>query len=158
MHLIKNSIEIKAPVERVWEFLTTPNNLTGIWPSMVEVRNAKRRADGGHSFDWVYKMAGISFEGHAEATKVEPNRFIEVRNDSGIPSTFRWRYDGSGPTTRLEVEVEYDMPMPVIGRLAEAVVAKVNERELETVLANAKTVLEHGAQRPAQAAAAPAMR
>lgn len=151
MHLMKKSIEIKAPVERVYEFLTTPSNLPGIWPSMVEVTNVERRLDGWHRFDWVYKMVGIRFKGHAEPTKVEPNRYVEMKNESGIPSTFRWSYDPRGATsTLLTLEVEYAIPTPVFGTVAEAIVSKVNERELETLLANAKTVLEHAALRQPQ--------
>ena len=46
MHRIRKSVEIKAPVNRVYEMLTTPQNLPGIWPSMVEVSNVERKADG----------------------------------------------------------------------------------------------------------------
>lgn len=142
MHQIRKSIEIKAPVERVFEFLTTPNNFLSIWPSMVEVSNVVRRADGYNSFDWVYKMAGLRFKGHAEPKKIETNKYVEMRNESGIPSTFRWLYEPRGTATYLTVEVDYEAPAPVIGKLAEAIVAKINERELEALLANAKSVLE----------------
>jgi hypothetical protein len=40
------------------------------------------------------------------------------------------------------VDIEYAIPAPFIGKLAEAVVAKMNEHELETVLANIKATLE----------------
>lgn len=143
MHQIRKSIEIKAPVERVFEFLTTPNNFLSIWPSMVEITNAVRRADGTNSFDWVYKMAGLRFKGHAEPKKIETNKYVEMRNESGIPSTFRWFYESRGAgATYLTVEVDYEAPAPVIGKLAEAIVGKINERELETLLANAKSILE----------------
>lgn len=49
---------------------------------------------------------------------------------------------GSG--TRLSLTVEYTMPIPVIGKIAEAVAAKINERDLDTMLANLKDVMGHG--------------
>ena len=40
------------------------------------------------------------------------------------------------------VEIEYTVPMPVLGKLAEAVVLKQNEQEAEILLANLKNRLE----------------
>ena len=146
MHRIRKSVEIKAPVNRVYEMLTTPQNLPGIWPSMVEVSNVERKADGWQKFDWVYKMAGIHFKGHAETIRADANKYVEIRNSSGIPSTFRWTYEARGGGTMVTCEVEYDMPASVLGKLAEAVVTKLNEREMTTMLENAKTAIEQAPQ------------
>jgi len=35
------------------------------------------------------------------------------------------------------------MPVPVIGKIAEAILVKLNKREAETILANLKDMLEH---------------
>ena len=43
---------------------------------------------------------------------------------------------------------EYDLPIPVLDRLAEPFVRKYNERELETTLRNLKTRLETGSDGP----------
>jgi hypothetical protein len=37
---------------------------------------------------------------------------------------------------------EYVVPVPLLGRLAEAVIVKVNEHETETLLANLKATME----------------
>ena len=42
----------------------------------------------------------------------------------------------------LTTEIEYSVPVPVLGRLAEALVVKMNEREAELVLANLKSRME----------------
>lgn len=157
MHSIKKSVEINARPERVFEHITMPQNLPAIWPSMIETSNIERRADGWHKFDWVYKMAGLHFKGHAETTRVEPNKYVEVKNESGIPSTFKWTYEARGSSTLVTCEVDYEMPTPVLGKLAEAVVAKLNERELGTMLENAKNTLEL-AQEARAGATAPAPR
>lgn len=146
MQKMRKSVDIKVPVERVYEFVTTPTNLPSVWPSMIEVSNVQSRTAGWHSFDWVYKMAGIKFHGHAEPQKVEPNKFVEMRNESGIPSTFRWTYEARGGSTLLTVEVEYDIPTPLVGKIAESILVKINERELDTLLHNLKAMLEPTAQ------------
>ncbi|HSQ67693.1 MAG TPA: SRPBCC family protein [Polyangiaceae bacterium] len=142
MKKLLRSIEINAPVESVYEFVTTPSNLPSIWPSLVAVTNVERKADGSNSFDWTYKMAGVHFHGRAKPVEAKPNRLIVTRTEEGIPSTFRWTFEPKGAGTLLTLEVEYTLPTPIIGPIAEAVLAKMNERELETLLANAKSTLE----------------
>lgn len=143
MHFVQKSIEIDAPVELVFEYLSTPANLPGIWPAMVEVSNAERHSDGWNAFDFVYDMAGIRIKGHNQTDKVIPNRFVEARSDErGIESRSHWTFERRGSRTLLVVKFEYMIPTPVIGRMAEALVAKLNERGLETMLVNLKTVLE----------------
>ncbi len=143
MKKVQKSIEIKAPVQRVYDFLTQPSNLPGIWPNLVAVSNIVSRAGGSHDFDWEYKMAGIHFKGHATTEEAQPGKLVRVRNEGGIPSTFIWTYQGlDGSGTRLTLEVEYTIPAPVIGRIAEALVARMNERDAETVLANLKDAME----------------
>ena len=44
--------------------------------------------------------------------------------------------------TALDMEAEYTVPTPVLGKLAEKVVEKMNDNEAEVMLANLKTVME----------------
>ena len=146
MHKIQRTIDIKAPVQRVYDFLTQPANLPGIWPSMMEVSNVVTTSPGASDFDWVYKMAGLHLKGHTKAVEAQTNRLLHTRSEGAIQSTFRWTFGGlDGSGTKLTCAVEYTIPVPVIGRLGEAVVAKLNEREMEHVLANLRDVMEHGA-------------
>lgn len=44
--------------------------------------------------------------------------------------------------TKVTVEVEYTVPIPVLGKVAESFIVKANEREIELLLANLKDRLE----------------
>jgi len=144
MQKIQRTIDIKAPVQRVYEFVHQPNNLPSIWPNMVSVSNVVARPGGAHDFDWVFKMVGVHFKGHCAVEEAQPGKLVRVRNESGIPSTFLWTYSGTnGSGTRLSLTVEYAMPTPVIGKIAEVLAAKINERDLDNMLANLKDVMEH---------------
>ncbi len=149
MKKIEKKVSINAPVERVFEFVTDPNNLVAIWPSLVDVKNVKREANGVHSFDWTYKMVGIHFSGHADATDVEQNRRVVMKNEGGIPSTFAWTYTSKDGTTDVGLLIDYEIPNRVIAKLAEPLVARMNEREAETLLHNLKAVMEHEAKKAA---------
>ncbi len=142
MAKIEKTIFINAPVERVFAFMARPENLPEIWPSLQEVRNVRPLPNGGYSYDWTYKMAGIRIEGHAEWTEFVENQRIVDKNEGSIPSTFVWIYQPEGAGTRVSVSVDYTIPSAVLGKMAEPIVHKMNEREAETVLANLKARME----------------
>jgi uncharacterized membrane protein len=152
---IRKSVSIQAPLDRVYEFMTTPENLPTIWPSMVEVSNVSRKPDGSHSFDWVYKMAGIRFKGHSASTEVEKNKRVVVSNTKGIEGTFRWLYAGENGGTKLTMEVEYVIPVALFEKLAGPFIERINEHEAEHVLNNLKTRMEMGPKATAGKAAHP---
>ncbi len=142
MERIQRSIQIHAPVAQVFEHLEDPAHLLGIWPSLAEVTNPVVKPDGGHEFDWVYKMAGVPFHGHCETIEVERDRLRVDHNEGGIPSTFRWAYSGAGDATEVRLEIEYELPLAVLGRLAAPFLRMLNEREADTLLHNLKERME----------------
>ena len=144
MEKIRKIVSIKAPLNKVYDYVTTPENLLEIWPSMVEVTDVKRSADGAHSFNWVYKMGGIHFKGHADTIEVKQNSRIVVKSEKGIPSTFVWIFAGENGNTRVTLEVEYTMPGKLLDKLADKFLHRVNDREAELLLENLKARMEIG--------------
>ena len=138
---IMKTTTIEAPPEKVFGYLE-PMHLPEIWPSMVEVKDVEKLPDGGWRYRWVYKMAGIHFKGESETVEIVPNERRVDKTKGGIESTFIWTFKPEDGHTRVELEVDYTVPVPVLGKLAEPFVAKMNEREAETVLANLKDRLE----------------
>lgn len=139
---VEKHIHIDAPVEKVFSFLTEPQNLPEIWPSMIKTENAKPSPKGGQDFDWEYKMAGIPFRGHSKVIEFVPNEHEVNENVGGIPSRFVWDYRPENGGTHLDLQVEYEVPTRVLGKLAEKIVRKMNENELEVMLANLKVATE----------------
>lgn len=139
---ITKSVRINAPVEKVFEFLTNPNHLPEVWPSLVEVSKVTRQPGGAHSFDWVYKMAGMKFKGHSASTEVQKDKLAVVKNEGGIPSTFRWIYESKDNQTELTVEVKYQIPNTLLSKLAEPLIRRLNDRDADTLLHNLKERME----------------
>ena len=142
MAKLTRTININAPVEKVFAYASEPTNLPEIWPSMVEVKDVQPSPAGGYNFGWVYKMAGMRFEGSSTVIEYVANQREVTKSERGIPSTFVWTYRPEDGGTRLTVEVEYTIPVPLLGKLAEAFIAKQNEREAEVMLANLKARME----------------
>lgn len=139
---IKRSISINAPVEEVFAHIDDPVNFPEVWPSMVEVKDVEELPTGGRKFNWVYKMAGIHFEGTSETTEYVANQRIVTKSTGGVESAFVWEFLPEGEGTKLNVSIEYTVPVPVLGKLAEGLIVKLNEREADTLVANLKDRLE----------------
>lgn len=142
MAKIEKTILINAPVEKVFGFMSQPENLPKIWPSLQEVRNVQSLPNGGYSYDWTYKMAGLHFDGKAEWIEFVKNERILDKNESSIPSTFIWSFQAKEGGTQVKLDVEYTLPGSVTNKLAEPIIHKVNEHEALTVLANLKAYME----------------
>ena len=145
MPTIRKSIAIAAPVERVFEYVADPRHLPAIWPNLIEVSNVTPHAGGGNGFDWVYRMAGVKVRGHSEDVDFVPNARIVSRSQAGIPNTFRWLYDGADGSTTVTLEVDYEAPKSIFGRLLRPMLGRINERDADALLHGLKAALEPAA-------------
>ena len=136
------TITINAPVEQVFAYIEEPTNLPEIWPSMVEAKDVQRLPNGGTSFPWVYKMAGVRFEGTSEDTEYVANQRVVSETKGGVESTVTWMVEPEAGGTKVTFEAEYTVPIPLLGKLAEAFIVKQNEQEAELLLANLKAKME----------------
>ena len=142
MATLSKSIEIQSSAENVFDYLNEPTNLLEFWPSMVDVQDIVTLPNGGKKFKWFYKMAGMRLEGYSEDIEVIPNRKSVSETTGAINGKQTWSFEPVNGGTRVNIQIEYSIPLPVIGRLAESVVVKLNEHEAEMLLANLKTRME----------------
>ena len=141
MAKVESSITINAPVEKVCSYVN-PTNMPDFWPSLVETKDVQKLPNGGYSNRWVYKMAGMRFEGSSEDIEVVPNERVVSKTKGGIDSTQTWIFKPEAGGTKVTFNVEYTIPIPVLGKLAEAIIVKMNEHEGELLLANLKARIE----------------
>lgn len=139
---LSKSITINVPPEKVFAYVNEPVNLVEVWPSLEEAKDVRPTPNGGHSFRWVYKMAGMRFEGTSENTEVVANQRLVSRSKGGIDSTITWLFRPEAGATKVTVETDYTVPIPLLGKLAETFIVRANEHEAETILANLKDRME----------------
>jgi uncharacterized protein YndB with AHSA1/START domain len=143
MAKIERTITINAPVEKVFGYLTDPTKLPEIWPSLIEVKDVQQLPEVvGSSYHWVYKMAGVRFEGTTETIEHVPNQRVVVKDKGGIQSTRSTLFQPENGGTKVTTQTEYTIPVPLLGKLAETVILKLNEHEADVVQANLKTRME----------------
>ncbi len=137
---LKKSIDIHASVDKVFNYVSNPESMVECIPSMMDVRDIQK-TDKEIKYHWAYKMLGIRFEGDSESTRI-PNKHIETRSKGGIQSTWNWDFEPHGEDTRINLNIEYSVPSPVLGKLAERLVKKQNEKEADLAMDNIKTMIE----------------
>jgi hypothetical protein len=108
----------------------------------VEVKDVKPNPQGGYNFGWIYKMGGTRFDGASETTEFVVNKHLVTQSTKGIESKFTWDYETIKDETQLILEIEYNVPVLLIGKFAEAILAKQNDREADLLLENLKNKME----------------
>ena len=87
-------------------------------------------------------MVGIPLKGQSTTVEHAPNRRTVTESQGGVSSTWAADLEPEGDRTKLTMKVEYTIPIPVVGKLAEHLISKQNERNLESSMENIKHMLE----------------
>jgi uncharacterized protein YndB with AHSA1/START domain len=149
MSTVHTTIEIEAPVERVWEIVMDPYRLED-W---VTIHRALRNVSDkpllkGSTMDQVLHMRGVSFHVHWTLVDVKPPNVAEWEGRGPAHSRARIRYelsDGEDGRTLFEYTNEFTTPGGRVGNVASRlIVGGTSEREASGSLARLKTLVERG--------------
>ncbi len=137
---VEGSIEIEAPVETVYSYWETLENLPNFMANVEEVRST-----GPDTTHWRVKgPLGRTLEWEARTTLTEPNQTIgwnTTEGEIGTSGVVRFR-EASPNRTQVDVTMEYaDPPGGRVGEMASRVVANP-KLQLEQDLRNLKEILE----------------
>jgi carbon monoxide dehydrogenase subunit G len=149
MSLVNASIEIQAPLLRVWETIMNPARL-GDWVTIhrdVRCLTPDPLARGA-LMDQVLQIRGVSFKVHWTLADVRAPHMAQWIGHGPAHSEARIRYeltgDGQGPT-RFEYTNEFRTPGGALGNIASRViVGGLSEREANNSLRALKRLLEGG--------------
>jgi len=136
---VEKEVTVTAPIEKVFSYISEPSNLPEFWPSLIEIKDVQSLPNGGYSGRWVYKMAGMRFEGTAEYTTIIPNQWFVIETRGGIMSTITWTLRSKDNITRVTLTIEYNIPIPLFGKLAESIIVRWNEQEGDLMMAHLQT-------------------
>jgi carbon monoxide dehydrogenase subunit G len=140
---VEKSITIDAPAAKVFDYMDDPMSNLEYLPGMEEVRDIHKTEDHvGTHFSWTYRMAGLPFNGETTVLEWVKDRRMVTQGKGGISNRWSFDFEPAGKGTHLSLAVEYEIPVPVVGRLAEAVIRKQNERSAELALSNIKAKME----------------
>lgn len=137
----EGNIIVNAPVEKVFGLLTDTEKLTDWLPLMMEVSDIQGKGVG-KKFKWTYKFIGIRFEGMSEVVEEVPNKKVITKSKAGIESVWTFNLNQEGTGTKVDLLVEYTIPVPVLGKFAESFVVKQGVRDIKNALETFKHMLE----------------
>jgi uncharacterized membrane protein len=145
MSVINRTVVIKAPLKKVFDVVTSPDNWTRYVTSLVEVKDLSGNApEEGLTFKWVYKMMGVRFSGRGTVTEfVRNKRFgLALKGKVVVNESYDFLDDGDGATT-LKACIDYEMPNEVLKFIANSkLVEKLNNIESKNVLEKIKAMCE----------------
>ena len=137
---VRKSVVISAPPDRVFDYVTEPSTMAEWLTKMVEVRDIVGTGEG-QQYEWTYKYAGLLLRGKSVVVQHVPNRLAVSQSIGMIGSTWTFRVEPHEEGSTLTIEVEYSVPIPVLGKIAEHVAVRLDARDLETSLSNVQDML-----------------
>ena len=140
---IHKTINIDAPIERVFEFWKNPNNFPSFMTNVREVRNLGQ----GHSQWTVAGPAGLSVKWNAVVTEYIPNKVIAWKSEPGsaIANAGLVRFESNnGSGTRVTIRMSYNPPAGAIGHAFAKIFGANPKREMDQDLLRMKTLIETG--------------
>jgi carbon monoxide dehydrogenase subunit G len=141
MATIERSFVVKTSQERVFAFLADHANDSKWLPGLADARNFTGE---GTDYQWetTFKMAGMSFNVAGQVVEHDPPRRHVVETRSGMVSTWDWTLEPEEGSTRVFLKMEYTIPMAALGKIAEKILLKQNEKTADEGMANLQRILE----------------
>ena len=137
----KTSTVIQAPIEEGFAYVSDPTNIPE-WLVNLSAISDVTGSGVGQRYRWKYTMIGLPFDGETTVKEHITNERLVTESTGGIPNTFTMVFEPHEGGTKLDVDTEYTIPVPVLGKLAEKLVAKRVQREAEQSAQNIKERLE----------------
>ena len=143
MARVAKSAVITGNADQIMNYIADVKNhpaFIGPLKSIANVKGDPKQA--GTSWDWTFVMAGVEFSGKAETVSYESGKKFSYKTTTGIQSTFTYSAEPSGGGVKLTIDVTYDVPQDLLGKMQASVVEKLNEAEGSRAVENLKAILD----------------
>ena len=141
--LVTRSVIIDAACDRVFDFVTDPDNWPRIIPGLQEIRGLSSMSIGsGSVFEWVYRIKGFTVRGSGTVTDLAPGRSITLLMHSLMPLEKTIRVEADGIGTKLSVEVGHRSPGKALSMAFNLIRKMVNPMQASAVLERIKEACE----------------
>ena len=145
MPVVTQTVDISAPVDRVYSFIADrPEGATSFIPGLNRISNVSPpRADVGQTWDYEFNWFGLVISGQTRCTTLDRPRSYQFETVTGNHSTWTYSFEPTDTTTRVTLEVEYDVPQNMLARYAsQGLLEKMNQERAAEALSNLKGLLE----------------
>lgn len=151
MPTFEHTIEIAAPLDRVFEFGNDPENWRRTAPSLTDIEVVEE-TDDGLRLTGTWKMLGMSTDGEMEFEIVEPNRHTVTRFESpGMTGELHYHYSETDAGTKVVQQADYEFGDSLRERVMEPVAKRYNKRQFKNTLQTSKELIEAEAEAKVEA-------
>lgn len=140
---VRKSVIVNRPAAEVIEYIANVSNhpaFIGPLKSVSDLSGDPREA--GTSWTWVFVMAGVEISGFAKTLEYEPGRLFSYRTTSGARSTFEYSAASEGDATKVTINVDYEIPDTLLGKVQGPVVERLNDLDGQRAVDNLKVILD----------------
>ena len=138
MTTIHKEIVISASPEGIFEILDDPEAVLRYGPGVTRVSDVQR-SEGriGDSTRLTYSVMGLRFPMKFTTLEYSKPSKILARMEGGMRGTFGWNLKPEGSTTRVALDIDYQMRGGILGKVMDRVlVERMNEKNAERMLEN----------------------
>ena len=97
----RESIHVEAPVTKVFDFFSDPNNWREVEPDQIEFKDVTLTQEGvGTHYSWSAKILGLPVEGLQVFTEFIPNQRITDRSSTSLEGTWTYSFEPEGSPAR----------------------------------------------------------
>jgi ribosome-associated toxin RatA of RatAB toxin-antitoxin module len=143
---VSQTILIRRSPEAVYDLAWRPERATEWIVGMIQtekVTPGDPQTGLDTSFDWTYRMLGLTYRGRNRVTAAERPHYLREEASGDLNTVWEWRFQPEGRNTRVELTIDYVPPMGMVGRLLDPVViTPANRRAFNGTLRNLKRMLE----------------
>jgi len=137
MARLEKSIEIKAPVEKVWELCADVEG----YPRFMETAKEIRKTGAG-TYHWTLELGGRTLRLDGETIEIVEKERLAWTSSGDFVSQGSWRLEPTAEGTKLTNVMDYELP-GLVGAIMDRIkVSKEMEKNMERNLNNMKALLE----------------
>lgn len=140
---INEEIVIEADSQKVFDFLTDPNKIPLVMPSLVSNENIPELPlVVGSKFNYDYQLYGVRLKGTWEVTQIEsPTKYCATISGD-VDGTFEYDLEESDGKTTLKLIMTYNPIKSVLEKASQPAIQSINANEAKHYMMNLKNALE----------------
>ena len=145
MAQMTKKITINAPVEKVYNFITSPENWTRYVTHLMDVRDVSSpKLQKGTTFRWTYRKFGMNMNGSGEVTENIRDHNFGLKLKGVVPVTEHYTVaPGSKGGTVLYAEIDYGIPQKVINLISKTgIIEKIHKTDADNIMQRIKILCE----------------
>jgi carbon monoxide dehydrogenase subunit G len=143
MAIVQRSVEIKASPQETMSLLSDAGRWPDWYPGMSEVDITAPFPEAGGKVAFKVKSAGLSLPITETVLDYQPDKLQLFQMEGMLSGRARWELTPEGDGTRLTTTFDYTLPGGVLGKIADALIARrLNAKSLQEGLRNFKELVE----------------